>query len=218
MGTRGLYYIYYNGIYYEFFNSQDSYPEGLGEILIMLIKYEDISQWSKVLEKIDKLEYPMRFYYLYLDTYKTNYEEDENYIDNASDYDYMVDDTSENEDKTVWYTSCLTKYKGKSATGIYNRWSIEYLSPTNYHLIRRVFERMCPSFQWSKFIYKTNKIDNDIEWYYVIDLDNYKFSIGSYDLHIIDFDIKKGIPYNWNEIFKKIYEEKEKEKEKEKEN
>jgi hypothetical protein len=38
MGTRGLYVFKYRGIYYTFYNHYDSYPSGLGKLIISDIR------------------------------------------------------------------------------------------------------------------------------------------------------------------------------------
>lgn len=61
MGTRGKYGFYYNGKYYLFYNHFDSYPEGLGNILItqikQLIKYcieNNLDFYEYIAKKIDE--------------------------------------------------------------------------------------------------------------------------------------------------------------------
>lgn len=44
MGTRGYYIIKWRGVYYVFYNQWDSYPSGLGRILVFLLR----NVWCKM--------------------------------------------------------------------------------------------------------------------------------------------------------------------------
>jgi hypothetical protein len=54
MGTRGIYTVIYKGKYYIFYNHSDSYPEALGQLIVLLIKNNDVSKWGEIL--VDKID------------------------------------------------------------------------------------------------------------------------------------------------------------------
>lgn len=56
MGTRGYIVIKYKSKYYTIYNHFDSYPEYLGEFLVMLIKTMDIYKLGPKLENIENYE------------------------------------------------------------------------------------------------------------------------------------------------------------------
>lgn len=181
MGTRGLYAIFYNGIYYVFYNQMDSYPEGLGNLLVMLLKMEDYTKWGDVItDQIENKNFiPRRIEY------------NRNFVE----VEPTAEDIEEMKETDEWE---IQKFG--------DDYSVRLLKWNYKPLLKRcgfmyyVIKVLCDTFDRSVFLRKSKNVKDvakeyGTEWTYIIDLDNDKFSVlgGKND---VEFKINK-IPVDW---------------------
>lgn len=183
MGTRGLYVFFYKETYYVFYNNMDSYPEALGQILVMMLKMENYSSWGDIIvDQIDNGNYiPRKFIY---ENYKYNEKE-------ITEED--MEDLKENEE---WE---IQKFCRNLNHITLLKWNYKPLIKYT-QILFPLIETVCPSFDRSIFIFKTMDINSiktntEVEWIYIIDITFKTFSVlgGKND---VKFFIN-SIPYNW---------------------
>ena len=180
MGTKGLYVFLYKGVYYVFYNHMDSYPEGLGQILVIMLKTQNYMSWGDTLiDQIDNGNYiPRRF---------------ENQIE-TEPTEENLEDLKETEE---WE---LTKFTNKYMITLL-KWNYKFMLK-DCKILKPLIEAVCPCLDRSVFVNKTKNF-KDIsemsyhEWIYLIDLDEDLFSVFGGKNDVI-FNIKT-IPYNWIE-------------------
>lgn len=187
MGTRGLYVFVYNGKHYVFYNNQDSYPEGLGYILITMIKTENYKEWGNILhDKIDNKNYKIR---------KITYNEYKN-KEIVELNKEEIQELNMNDDE--WE---LSLFNSKD--------SIRYLKWDFYDLIKYndalkiLINKICPTIETSVYSQTFKNLqdenilnDYNVSWTYIIDIDNNKFKIRDNKKEIITFNLE-NVPYDW---------------------
>ncbi len=185
MGTRGVYAIFYKGIYYMFHNQMDSYPEGLGILLVMLLKMEDYRQWGDVVtDQIENRNYiPRRI---------------EHWEERGLEYRYdevepTTEDIEEIKESDEWE---IQKF-GKGYSVRLLKWNYNPLIKRCW-FIPEVIKAICATFDRSIFIGKSKDIcdvPNHYDWVYIIDLDNDMFSVLG-GKNNVKFKINE-IPVDW---------------------
>lgn len=190
MGTSGIYTFFYKNEFYMFSNSMDSYPEGLGNILVIMLKMEEYKKWGEILDDIinkkntsvRKLKY-------------TNYDweyipmsseeiDNENQIDETDDYFWQRDFFTFNNDQCKILRWDITSFIKKC------------------ELIKLLIKNACPTLSRSSYIGKTTELEDfSGKWVYIIDLDKEMFKVIGGE-NTVEYSIN-NIPVNWIDFINK---------------
>lgn len=192
MGTRGIYLFIYKGKKYVFYNHMDSYPESLGQMLILLIQNNDISKFGEILvDKIDNKNYTIKKYsYQNCDFIEESYSKHE-------DIEFEKDDSVSEK---MYFTFDKTYYLYK--------WDILNLN-AHFIFFKSMCKTFCPSLLRSHIIFSEIKMEDlddfflNYEWNYIINLDNNSFEIRS-GKQSISFELN-NIPFDWRTKLKQQF-------------
>jgi hypothetical protein len=183
MGTRGTYVFVYKGIYYVFYNHMDSYPEALGQILVMMIKCDDYDTWGETLvDTIINKNWKIR---------KLIRNDFGNYKSVPVSEDDIMEDTE--------WTKTSFMHTGDSKLLL--KWDYTCLLK-HCEIIKALVQTCCPTLERSDHIvsghYDSEESVLNVhqqDWTYLIDLDTHKFKVFG-GMNDVCFPLS-GIPFDW---------------------
>lgn len=165
----------------------DSYPEALGQLLVIMLKTENYKNWGpNIQDQIDLGNYiPRR-------------------IEKNNEYSYIETEPTEENKKDLkkskeWEISFFDCSSSKNKYIVLLKWNYKFMIE-NCQILNPLINIVCPTLDRSIFLYKTQNINDfkdDYEWQYIINLETETFSVFG-GKNEVQFDIK-NIPYDWIE-------------------